>query len=262
MAECISHFIQWFKNEWGLLWWSVVKNQPANAGDMDSIPGSGRSYMPQSNWAQVLQLLKPMCQRACAPQQRSHCNEKPVQLESGPCSQQLEKSSHGNRDPAQPTNKYIKPKYWMTLLYVPSSALEGFPGGSVVKSMPADAGEAGSISRSRRSPGEGNGNPLQYSYLENPVDRGAWWATIHGVAKSWTWLSDFCVCVVVVSFCYLLVFISLVMWSRKPVCFPGLGSDLGKPMPGHQGASQWSKPSLSWWSQPSPIGRKHLRILV
>ena len=45
-----------------------------------------------------------------------------------------------------------------------------------------------------RSPGEGNGNPLQYSCLENPMDRGAWWATIHGVTKSRTRLSDFCVC--------------------------------------------------------------------
>ena len=71
----------------------------------------------------------------------------------------------------------------MTLLYVPSSALEGFPGGSVVKSMPADAGEAGSISRSRRSPGEGNGNPLQYSYLENPMDRGGWQAIVHVVTS-------------------------------------------------------------------------------
>ena len=44
-------------------------------------------------------------------------------------------------------------------------------------------------------PGEGNGNPLQYSCLENSMDRGAWWATIHGVAKSRTRLSDFCVCV-------------------------------------------------------------------
>ena len=46
-----------------------------------------------------------------------------------------------------------------------------------------------------KPPGEGNGNPLQYSCLENPLDRGAWWATIHGVTKSWTRLSDFCVCV-------------------------------------------------------------------
>ena len=42
-----------------------------------------------------------------------------------------------------------------------------------------------------RSPGEVNGNPLQYSCLEDPMDRGAWWATVHGVAKSWTQLSDF-----------------------------------------------------------------------
>ena len=42
-----------------------------------------------------------------------------------------------------------------------------------------------------KSPGEGNGNPLQYSCLENPMDRGAWWVTVHGVTKSWTQLSDF-----------------------------------------------------------------------
>ena len=42
----------------------------------------------------------------------------------------------------------------------------------------------------RRSPGEGNGNPLQYSCLENPMDRGAWWAIVHGVAKNWIELSD------------------------------------------------------------------------
>ena len=49
----------------------------------------------------------------------------------------------------------------------------------------------GSISGSGRFPGEGNGNPPQYSCLENPMDRGAWWATVHGVAKSRTRLSDF-----------------------------------------------------------------------
>ena len=52
-------------------------------------------------------------------------------------------------------------------------------------------GDLGSIPGSRRSPGEGNGNPLQHSWLENPMDGGAWWATVHGVAKSRTWLSDF-----------------------------------------------------------------------
>ena len=65
-------------------------------------------------------------------------------------------------------------------------SLRGFHGGSVVKNPPANAGEAGSIPGSGRSPGEGNGNPLQYSCLENPMDRGAWWATVHGVTKSLT----------------------------------------------------------------------------
>ena len=64
----------------------------------------------------------------------------------------------------------------------------GFPGGSVVKNPPANAGDAGLIPGSGRSPGEGNGNPLQYSCLRNPMNRGAWWATIHGVAKSQTGL--------------------------------------------------------------------------
>ena len=70
----------------------------------------------------------------------------------------------------------------------------GFPGGSVVKNSPANAGEArdaGSIPRSGRSPGGGNGNPLQYSCLENLMDGEVWQATVHWVTKSRTWLSDF-----------------------------------------------------------------------
>ena len=59
----------------------------------------------------------------------------------------------------------------------------GFPGGSAVKNPPANAGDAGSIPRSGRSPGEGNGNPLQYSCLENPMDRGAWQVTAHAVER-------------------------------------------------------------------------------
>ena len=65
----------------------------------------------------------------------------------------------------------------------------GFPGGSVVKNLLASAGELGSIPGSGWSPGGGNDNPLQYSCLGNPMDKGAWWATVHGVAESWTWLS-------------------------------------------------------------------------
>ena len=69
--------------------------------------------------------------------------------------------------------------------------LWGFPGGSEVKSSACNVGDLSSIPGSGRSPGEGNGNPLQYSCLENPMDGGAWWATVHGIAKSWTRLSDF-----------------------------------------------------------------------
>ena len=65
------------------------------------------------------------------------------------------------------------------------------PGGSEVKASACNAGDLGLIPGLGRSPGEGNGNPLQYSCLENPMDRGAWWATVHGVAKSRTQLSDF-----------------------------------------------------------------------
>ena len=64
---------------------------------------------------------------------------------------------------------------------------------TVVKNPPANAGDTrdvGSIPGLERSPGEGNGNPFQYSCLGNPMDRGAWWAVVQGVAKRWTQLSD------------------------------------------------------------------------
>ena len=67
---------------------------------------------------------------------------------------------------------------------------EGFPGDSVVKKLLANAGDAGSIPVWERSPGGGNGNPLQYSCLENSMDREAWQVSVHGVLKSWTWFSD------------------------------------------------------------------------
>ena len=69
----------------------------------------------------------------------------------------------------------------------------GFPGGPVVKNPPANVGDArdvGSIPGLGRSPGGGNGNPLQYSCLVNPMDSGAWQTTVHGAAKSWTQVSD------------------------------------------------------------------------
>ena len=69
---------------------------------------------------------------------------------------------------------------------------QGFPGSAVVKNTPANAGDirnAGFTPGLRRSPGGEHGNPLQYSCLENSMDRGVWWATVHGIAKSWTRLS-------------------------------------------------------------------------
>ena len=66
------------------------------------------------------------------------------------------------------------------------SLTKDFPGGSDGKVSGYKAGDPGSITGSGRSPGEGNGNPLQCSCLENPMDGGAWQATAHGVAKSWT----------------------------------------------------------------------------
>ena len=68
--------------------------------------------------------------------------------------------------------------------------LQVFPGGSVVKNPPVNAGDGDLILGLGRSPGGGNGNPLQYSCLENPTDREAWWATVLGIAKSWTGLSN------------------------------------------------------------------------
>ena len=65
-----------------------------------------------------------------------------------------------------------------------------FPDGSVVKNSPVNAGDPGLVPGLGKSPGEGNGKPLQYSWVENSMDRGAWWATVHGVAKSWTQLSN------------------------------------------------------------------------
>ena len=68
--------------------------------------------------------------------------------------------------------------------------LLGFPGGSDGKEYACQAGDLGSVPGLGRSPGEENGNPLQYSCLENSMDRGAWWATVHEVAKSRTGFSN------------------------------------------------------------------------
>ena len=77
----------------------------------------------------------------------------------------------------------------LTIYYLPFYM--GFPGGSDGKASARNVGDQGSIPGLGRCPGEGNGNPLQYSYLENSMNGEASWATVHGVAKSRTRLSDF-----------------------------------------------------------------------
>ena len=83
--------------------------------------------------------------------------------------------------------------WWVTIHGVTeldvTNDLRGFPGGSEVKASACNAGDLGLIPGSGRSPQGGHGNPLQYSCLENPMDRGAWWVTVHRVAKSWAGLS-------------------------------------------------------------------------
>ena len=74
----------------------------------------------------------------------------------------------------------------MVLMNLFAGQQKCFPGGSEVKVSACNAGDLGSIPGLGRSPGEGNGTPLQYSCLENPMDGGAWWATVHSIAKSQT----------------------------------------------------------------------------
>ena len=107
----------------------------------------------------------------------------------------------------------------------------------MVKSA-CSVGDPVSIPGLGRSPGEGNGSPLQYCNLENPMDRVVWWATVHGVTKSWTWLSDFTILLMyslsIIVFldhlCYFLFFINwegctLSYWRKRfyPVSSTGVG---------------------------------------
>ena len=75
----------------------------------------------------------------------------------------------------------FRKNYWKDL---------GFPGGSDGEEFTCNSGDLSSVPGLGRSPREGNDYPLQYTGLDNPMDTEAWWATVHGVAKSWTWLSD------------------------------------------------------------------------
>ena len=94
--------------------------------------------------------------------------------------------------PASPTERLWKIQ-WVALTETPQVS-QGFSGGSVVKNPPANAGDMDSIPGLGRPSGEGNDNPLQHSCLGNPMDRGAWWAIVHGITESRTWLGNWHAC--------------------------------------------------------------------
>ena len=117
----------------------------------------------------------------------------------------------------------IKLQLLIILHTIPHLATADFPGGSDGKVSAYNVGDPGSIPGPGRSPGEGNGNPLQYSCLENPMDRGARQATFHGVAKSRTRLSGFthslkheshgCFCLSALSSLAVCIFQSITVWA-------------------------------------------------
>ena len=131
---------------------SVIKNPPANAGDTGSIPGSGRS--PGEGTSNPLQYS---------------CWEIPWTEETGRL------QSMGWHD-------------WVTQQQEHNKVGGGLPWWLSGKEFTYNAGNLGLIPGSWRSPGERNDNPLQYSCLRNAMDRGAWWARVHGVTKSQTQL--------------------------------------------------------------------------
>ena len=92
--------------------------------------------------------------------------------------------------------KWAQDTHWAVFSQMNRVAiLMGFPGGTSIKNLPANAGDVrdlGSIPGSGRAPGKGHGDSLQYSCLENSMDRGAWWALVHRVSKCWTWLKYGC----------------------------------------------------------------------
>jgi len=145
----------------GFLGGSVVKNPPAKAGDMSLIPGSGRPPGEGNDNPLQYSCLENLMGR-------------------GAWRLQSMGSQRAGHD-------LVTKQQQLALAYLP---FKGFPGGSVGKEFACNVGDLGSIPGSGRSPAERNGNPLQYSCLENSKDRGAWWATVHGVTKSWTQLSD------------------------------------------------------------------------
>ena len=129
-----------------------------------------------------------------------------------------------------------KSRTWLSNWTEQKRHLPPASGGSDRKAPVYNAEDRGSIPGSGRSPGQGNGNPLQYYCLENPMDRGAWWATVHGVAKSRTWLSDF-----TFAFTFFLRRLTLCCYSCWPSTIPE----------GVQGGGRRSVLQGIWWDRSS-----------
>ena len=94
----------------------------------------------------------------------------------------------------------------------------GFPGGSDGKESTCSAGDPGSISGSGKSPGEGSGYPLQYSSLENSMDRRAWLTTVNRVSKNWTWMSELTVQLIIFIACSQYLLASTWLTSQSSIC--------------------------------------------
>ena len=122
--------------------------------------------------------------------------------------------------------------------------LQGFPGGSEGNGSAYNAGYLGSIPGSGRSSGEGKGNPLQYSCLENPMDRGAWQATVHGIPRSPTWLTN---TQRAKSYCCPVAQLCLTLWDSMDCSTPGPPCPSPSPgaYPNSCPLSRWCHPTIS-----------------
>ena len=154
---------------------SMVKNPPANSGEAGSIPGSGRPPGEGNGNPLQYSCLKNSMDRGVWWAIVHGCKRTGHNLKT---KQQKQYLSHV-------LFLYIHSFIWQMFM-----VFLGLPGGSDDKESTCDARDPGLIPELGRSLWKENGNPLQYSCLENSMDRGAWQAMVHGVTKSWTWLSN------------------------------------------------------------------------
>ena len=186
---------------------SVGKESACKAGDPGSIPGSGRSpgkwidYPLQYSWASLMAQLVRICLQCGRPGFKPWVGKIPWRREGLPTPVFWSGEFHGLHSQSMGSQRvghdcttfsYIHPSQTWNLVTIDQKRYKASLVVQLVKNLPAsvgDPGDVGSIPGLGRSPGEGNGNPLQYSCLENSMNRGAWWARVHGVMKNLTQLS-------------------------------------------------------------------------